>query len=269
MPQITSIPHYGDVNSNVTIVQQALVAALKLTQFSIDGIFGNDTKKAIVKFQKVKGFEPVGFLGPKTLKALKLELVIEVQSNGYLPLSWEYNHPERIDWSNYTHQIIDGLLNEKLAHCQDIAHFNTNYNSLNRTQKINIWGEIICRICLHESGWNPASWMFENMGIDKVTKEQVRSEGLLQLSYQDQINYADLPCKFNWEIDKTLSRTDPNKTIFSPKINLELGIHILAKQVATKGAIALSNNVYWAVLKIGGRYSKLAEIQAVTQAFIL
>jgi len=138
MPQITSIPHFGDVNQNVTIVQQALQQALKLTAFSIDGIFGNYTQKAIVKFQKLKGFEPVGYLGPKTLKALKLELITQSNNKGYAPLSWEFEQPERTAWSDVTYQIIDGLFDIKLSNCGDIKDFRTNFKTLNRQQKINV-----------------------------------------------------------------------------------------------------------------------------------
>jgi hypothetical protein len=39
--------------------------------------------------------------------------------------------------------------------------------------------------------------------IDPVTGYQVRSEGLLQLSYQDTVNYnASKACPFDWEADK-------------------------------------------------------------------
>jgi peptidoglycan hydrolase-like protein with peptidoglycan-binding domain len=269
MPQITSIPHFGDVNQNVTIVQQALQQALKLTAFSIDGIFGNYTQKAIVKFQKLKGFEPVGYLGPKTLKALKLELITQSNNKGYAPLSWEFEQPERTAWSDVTYQIIDGLFDIKLSNCGDIKDFRTNFKTLNRQQKINVWSEIICRICYHESGWNPCSWMFESLGTDPVTGKQVKSEGLMQLSYQDLPNYPTLPCQFSWSNDKTLDQNDPNKTIFNPTYNLEFGINILAKQVQEKGTIALSSGVYWSVLKINGKYSKLPQIQNAVQLFKL
>jgi hypothetical protein len=49
-------------------------------------------------------------------------------------------------------------------------------------------------------------------------------------------------------------------------MNLVCGIWILNDQVARKGKIALSSGVYWATLKVGGRYSALDKIKAITQA---
>jgi hypothetical protein len=111
--------------------------------------------------------------------------------------------------------------------------------------------------------------MFESLGTDPVTGKQVKSEGLMQLSYQDLPNYPTLPCQFSWSNDKTLDQNDPNKTIFNPTYNLEFGINILAKQVQEKGTIALSSGVYWSVLKINGKYSKLPQIQNAVQLFKL
>jgi hypothetical protein len=63
------------------------------------------------------------------------------------------------------------------------------------------------------------------MGTDPVTGKQVASEGLLQLSYQDVPNYGSVLkyplCKIQWSKDKSLSVTDPKKTILDPYINLE------------------------------------------------
>jgi hypothetical protein len=49
----------------------------------------------------------------------------------------------------------------------------------------------------------------------------VRSEGLLQLTYEDQTRYG---CDFDWDVDKTLKADDPAKTILQPKNNLECGV---------------------------------------------
>ncbi|XOQ47886.1 MAG: spore cortex-lytic enzyme [Eubacteriales bacterium] len=38
----------------------------------IDGIYGTNTRNAVIRFQKVKGLTPDGIAGPKTLKALGL-----------------------------------------------------------------------------------------------------------------------------------------------------------------------------------------------------
>ncbi len=224
----------------------------------VDKIFGNDSKKALDEFVLKGTLQANGTIGPKTLFALRDKT--EKNANGYVPLSWEKFHPEREGWSTFTLQTIENLFDNSFALCEDVTRFRTNYNTLNREQKINVWGELISAICKFESGWKLNSWMEENMGTDPVTHKKVRSEGLLQLSYQDKTSYPDLPCRFDWNVDKNLNENDLNKTIFNPEINLEFGINILAKQIRNRGKIALSSGVYWAVLKDGGKYSRINEI---------
>jgi hypothetical protein len=81
---------------------------------------------------------------------------------------------------------------------------------------------------------------------DGVTGRFVRSEGLLQLTYEDQVRYG---CDFDWEHDRTLPADDPAKTILQPKNNLECGVKILAKQIIEQHKPLLSNTGYWATLR--------------------
>ena len=224
----------------------------------VDKIFGNDTKAAMNEFIADGSLKTNGTIGPVTLFALSDKS--KRNTNGYVPLSWEKFHSERASWSDYTIQIIEGLFDSSFLGCQDITRFRSDYTSLSRQQQINVWAELISAICKFESGWKLNSWMEENMGIDPVTGRLVRSEGLMQLSYQDQPNYRTLPCRFNWTADAGLSDEDLNKTIFNAEINLEFGINILARQIENRNKIALRDGVYWAVLKDGGKYSRIIEI---------
>jgi hypothetical protein len=73
--------------------------------------------------------------------------------------------------------------------------------------------------------------------IDPVTGYQVRSEGLLQLSYQDTLNYnAPEACPFDWAADKTKAIADYSRgaeygdgtrSIHDAYKNLECGVFIL------------------------------------------
>lgn len=129
---------------------------------------------------------------------------------------------------------------------------------------MNLWTEVISQIALYESAWKPTSRMQETtMGTDPVTGKPVWSEGLLQLSYQD-IQWAPY-CEFDWKKDKLLSPTSPQKTILDPIKNLECGVRILAAQIRTKGTVILNKGVYWAVLKEGGKYQKIAQITGATK----
>jgi len=86
--------------------------------------------------------------------------------------------------------------------------------------------------------------------IDPVTGKAVRSEGLLQLSYQDEKRYG---CDFDWQKDKSLPANDPNKTILQPGKNLQCGVTILRNQIITQHKPLLSKSSYWSTLQPGTR----------------
>jgi hypothetical protein len=178
-----------------------------------------------------------------------------------VPLAWETAaKPERKNWSEFTLKIVSEEF-AKLDQVNDASLFCPQYSKLSKDEKINFWGMLIAEMALHESSWDPTSRMKEgSQGTDWVTGQPVYSEGLLQLSYQD-ISWAPY-CEFDWNHDKNLSPRDPKKTILDPKKNLRCGIKILADQVASKKEIALKSDVYWAVLREGGEYSKIKEISA-------
>lgn len=69
---VLSLSKYGSSGSEVRSIQTRLN---ELGYFSgkIDGIFGNQTKNAVIKFQKDYGLTADGIVGSTTLKALKLK----------------------------------------------------------------------------------------------------------------------------------------------------------------------------------------------------
>lgn len=181
------------------------------------------------------------------------------------PLSWEKNHPERKKWSEFVFEFLDAEMIEAFDLAKDARRICPKYEILSKEQRISVWGELISAVAYYESGWNPASRMVETtMGIDPVTKKQVASEGLLQLSYQDVPNYGSILkfplCRIEWQKDKGLDVKDVKKTIFDPFVNLECGIRIMANQIKKKSYVILESGVYWAVLHDGGKYSKVSAI---------
>lgn len=183
----------------------------------------------------------------------------------YAALSWEKSHPDRKVWSLDVFLLIGEELFDEFDSSKDAKRICPKYDSLQRIQKISMWGEFISAVAYYESAWDPNSRMVETtMGTDPVTGKQVASEGLLQLSYQDVPNYGSVlkypACKIEWQKDKGLKITDEIKTIFDPSINLECGLRIMANQIRKKGYVILSSGVYWAVLKDGGKYSKVDSI---------
>jgi peptidoglycan hydrolase-like protein with peptidoglycan-binding domain len=248
---INQIPFIGQRGENVRVIQSQLTQK-GFTLGTVDGKFGKNTLAALLSFQSKNGLTTHGMVDLPTLEKLGITFSPIADAKGYLPLSWESASDTNKIWSDYTFQIIEGLFAD-FDKCQDITRIRPDYKILSRTQKINVWGELISAIAKPESSWNPTSWMFEAQGIDVVTGQQVRSEGLLQLSYQDKKNYKELPCRFDWNADKNLPEKDIRKTIMNPEINLEFGINILAKQIRRTGKIILINGVYWSVIRENSR----------------
>jgi len=181
----------------------------------------------------------------------------------YKPLLWEPVRTGSEAWSAFVFNLIKGEA-QALLSAQDFDVFCPNYANLSLDQKINTAGMLISGITKFESNHNPLSRFHESsMGIDPVTGEPVYSEGLLQLSYQDTQGYPF--CQFDWEADKNLSATDPNKTILKPLTNLDCGVRILARQVQRQGTLILGSGAYWAVIKSNSQYSKIDEIAALVQ----
>lgn len=198
--------------------------------------------------------------------------VAAAQDHAPFPLSWEgpavHGSRPHQDWSDYVFNLIDTeLANQFLGGAEDIEQFCPQYNTLDNKLRANFWAALVAAISRQESGDDPVAGSIEKtMGVDPVTGMQVRSEGLLQLSYQDTTGWSF--CHFDWQVDKDLKVDDPKKTILDPFRNLDCGMRILAQQVQQKHRITLEDGVYWAVLKVGGKYQKIAEIAQMTQAMI-
>jgi Putative peptidoglycan binding domain/Transglycosylase SLT domain len=251
---INQIPFIGQRGENVRVIQNQLTQK-GFTLGTIDGQFGRRTEKALMAVQSKNGLKTHGMVDLPTLEKLGITFSPIADVKGYMPLSWESASDTNKVWSNYTFQIIEGLFAD-FDKCQDITRIRPDYQSLTKTQKINVWGELISAIAKPESSWNPIAEMVETtfINLDPVTGMPVRSEGLLQLSYQDKPNYKNLPCRFDWNADKNYPVKDIRKTIMNPQINLEFGINVLANQIRRTRKVILSNGVYWAVLRENSRY---------------
>jgi len=187
----------------------------------------------------------------------------------FFPLLWEKTVIASKGWTQMIYSVIKKeesyLLGQNVA--DDIEVFCPTYRKLNEQQRLNFWGQFFAALAYHESGWNPVSRAIEAnfTYLDSVTKQPVVSEGLLQLSYQDERSYR-INCDFDWNKDKTLAVKDPKKTILDPYNNLRCGIKIMSIQLKKYRAITMSSNVYWAVLKTNGLYSKIPQIAKSTRS---
>jgi hypothetical protein len=85
---------------------------------------------------------------------------------------------------------------------------------------------------------------------DSVSGTRGRTQGLLQLTYEDQKRYG---CDFDFEADRKLPVKDPDRTILRPENNLKCGIRILEQELFDQHKSLLSRNQYWSTLQPGTR----------------
>lgn len=181
---------------------------------------------------------------------------------------WEGQHPDAVNWTRYTESAIDNYGATMLRGASDIASFCKRYDRLNHKEQRSFWVQLIAAMVKYESAFNPATRYREStMGTDPVTGKQVVSEGLLQLSYQDELNYKKvLPpgvCDFNFAADRSYDLKDLRRTILDPRTNLTCGVGILNRQIERYGKISITSGAYWSVLRPKG---KAKNIQQITQA---
>jgi len=84
--------------------------------------------------------------------------------------------------------------------------------------------------------------------VDRVSHRVIRSEGLLQLAFEDADRYG---CEFDWAEDRTLSEHDLKRRSYSPKNNLLCGVKILTNQLIDQGKPLLSQSSLLATLRPG------------------
>jgi hypothetical protein len=106
--------------------------------------------------------------------------------------------------------------------------------------------------------------------IDPVTGHQVRSEGLLQLSYQDTVNYnAPQACPFDWKADKAKAIAefargaeygDGTRSIHDAYKNLQCAVFILNAHLSRLYPSAKFEDAlrrYWITMDPGDRAYKI------------
>ncbi len=190
-----------------------------------------------------------------TSKDKKTEVVIEpikpvVPPLVKVPLSWEKNHEERYIWTDILFKLIDKNF-ASLDKAKDLPLFCPKYASLSEDKKKIALAELWVWTSYYESGWNPKS---ASVDVGTKSNKDTWSAGLLQVSVVDQKNW-NLKTGYNYN---DLLQVEPN---------LDLSLSILSKQIDKQGLIAVSKNLYWAVLGPKNyRYTKLDKIQSKVKA---
>ncbi|MBX9768255.1 MAG: hypothetical protein K2X47_13355 [Bdellovibrionales bacterium] len=177
---------------------------------------------------------------------------------------WEPRISGSANWTSGTLRAILNFAPNLLQGSEDIKDLCPSYLKLTLENRAGFLVYFISALARYESGFETTTRYHEStMGNDAVTGLPVYSEGLLQLSYQD-TKWAPF-CEFDWTRDRTLSPTDPRKTIFDPIKNLSCGIRILDRQVEKKGKLLIGSGAYWAVIKTDAPHNKILEIKALTR----
>jgi hypothetical protein len=142
------------------------------------------------------------------------------------------------------------LLSPKVA--KDVKNFCPRFNALPDSDKRAYWAYFFQALSGAEAGLRPTADVRhtepEVAVVDGVSHRMVRSEGLLQLTYEDADRYG---CDFDWDGDKQLTEHDPDKTILQPKNNLQCGVKILSNQLIDQRKPLLTRSSYWSTLRPG------------------
>lgn len=154
-------------------------------------------------------------------------------------------------WDTIVEEAIPAtMLSLQVPH--DVRRFCPRFYRMDVADKRAFWAYFFQALAGAEASLDPTTRVRhtepEVAVKDKVTGHAVRSQGLLQLTYEDQQRYG---CDFDWEADKKLKADDPAKTILQPKNNLECGVKILARQIIDMHKPLLSRSGYWSTLRPG------------------
>ncbi|HZY62159.1 MAG TPA: hypothetical protein VFE38_06490 [Edaphobacter sp.] len=135
---------------------------------------------------------------------------------------------------------------------RDVRHFCPRFYTMDAADKRAFWAYFFQALAGAEAGLNPTSRVRhtepEVAVKDRVTGRMVRSQGLLQLTYEDQRRYG---CDFDWKADRRLKPDSPERTILQPKNNLECGVKILERQIIDRHRPLVTRLSYWSTLHPG------------------
>ncbi len=159
------------------------------------------------------------------------------------------------EWDHHWDAIIEKALPPEMlttAVPRDVRRFCPRFYTMSETDKRAFWAYFFQALAGAEAGLKPDTVVRHNEPavavIDDVTRQRVRSQGLLQLTYEDQKRYG---CDFDWEADRKLPPKDPARTILQPRNNLLCGVTILKTQILDHHAPLFTRKSYWSTLQPG------------------
>lgn len=159
-------------------------------------------------------------------------------------------------WDPGWDRIVEQALPPRMLGPQvprDVRRFCPRFYEMPEVDKRAFWAYFFQALAGAEAGLEPATRVRHTEPAvavkDRVTGRPVRSEGLLQLTYEDKERYG---CDFDWDRDRRLPAKDPSKTILRPENNLQCGVKILSNQILDAHKPLLSSSGYWSTLRPGG-----------------
>jgi hypothetical protein len=140
------------------------------------------------------------------------------------------------------------LLEPKLA--GNVKQFCPRFSTMKDVDRRQFWAYFFQALSGAEAGLKSTSNVQHTEPqvavVDGVSHRMVRSEGLLQLTYEDARRYG---CDFDWNADKRLREHDPDKTILKPENNLLCGVSILENQLVSQRRPLITKASYWSTLR--------------------
>lgn len=155
----------------------------------------------------------------------------------------------RPEWDATIEKALpDDLLTSGMTH--EVRQFCPRFSSMGIADRRAFWAYFFQALSGAEAGLKATSNVQHTEPqvavVDGVSHRMVRSEGLLQLTYEDARRYG---CEFDWAADKHLAQHDPERTILQPENNLLCGINILEKQLVTQKRPLQTKSSYWSTLR--------------------
>jgi hypothetical protein len=155
----------------------------------------------------------------------------------------------RPEWDALIEKSLpDDLLSPRMGH--KVSRFCPRFSTMSLADRRAFWAYFFQALSGAEAGLKATANVQHTEPqvavVDGVSHRMVRSEGLLQLTYEDSARYG---CNFDWNRDKHLPEHDPDKTILQPENNLLCGVSILDNQLVVQKKPLLSKSSYWSTLR--------------------
>lgn len=129
----------------------------------------------------------------------------------------------------------------------DVRRFCPRFYEMSMTNQRTFWAYFFQALAGAEADLNPDAVAHHRKREREIGIER-RSEGLLQLAYEDRKRYG---CDFSIQMDRGLGVDNPERTILQPRNNLECGVKILDDQIIVHHRPLLTRRSYWSPLRPG------------------